>query len=125
MLHLQLEERGSGAGKGCQAGKRRWWPCCAAKAWGCVMKMAKASLEEVEATIKLAVRIDDLLRDHSRDNEDIDQLIAKAVRRHQQRWSLQRVVFGYQILVSNCDPDESALEWRKDIKAALEAAGIE
>ena len=86
------------------------------------MKMAKASHEEVEATIKLAVRIDDLLRDISRDDEDVDRLIAKAVRTHQRRWSLQRVVFGYQILVDNCcDPDDTALEWRPDIKAMLES----
>lgn len=87
------------------------------------MKMAKASEEEVEATINLATRIDDLLRDTTRSNEHIDRLIAKAVRNHQQRWSLQRVVFGYQVLVNNCcDPDASALEWRKDIQAMLDAA---
>lgn len=87
------------------------------------MKMAKASPEEIEATIKLAVRIDDLLRDTARDDEDVDRLVAKAVRTHQRRWSLQRIAFGYQMLVDNCcDPDESALEWRKDIRVLVEAA---
>lgn len=39
--------------------------------------------------------------------------------------ALMRVVWGFETLVENvCDPNVSYLEWRPDIKAAMEAAGI-
>ncbi len=34
----------------------------------------------------------------------------------------RRVVFGYQVLVTNsCDPDKSFLDWKPEISAAIEA----
>ena len=92
------------------------------------MKMAKASQEEIEATIDLVNDIENIEREcrsHA-DSEEMEARIGRRVAIHQRHYSLGRVVFGYQILVDNCcDPNESALEWRPDIKAALEKAGIE
>ena len=92
------------------------------------MKMARASNEEIEATMDLAANLESLisygcLSDGDESVDNLDEEIAKLVRNHLRRWSLQRIVFGYQVLVDNCcDPDESALEWRKDIRVLVEAA---
>lgn len=92
------------------------------------MKMAKASPEEIQATIDLLNEIDRISHDDKYGNLDNDKmaLIGELVVRHQRRWSLARIVFGYQMLVDNCcDPAAATIEWRPDIKAAMEKAGIE
>lgn len=57
-----------------------------------------------------------------------DESLAKLIRREWNAvWNLwERILIGYEMLIENCcDQTVSHLAWRKDIEAALVAAGIE
>jgi hypothetical protein len=96
-----------------------------------IMKMAKASKEEIDDANELSNRIDSLL-DYSvygddpeepveHDDDKIDQRVGALVRKYYERHGgLFRIVFGYAVLVDSvCDPDADTLEWKKDLAEKL------
>jgi|SRR6185369_3301398 len=88
------------------------------------MKMARASKHEIQACNAFAQNLESLieygmLADDNGDDAKpdwSDERLGKYVRAWCEKYSLFRVVFGYQVLLDNCcDPDATTLEWRKDL----------
>lgn len=56
------------------------------------------------------------------ESEDVGEWVERNYGRVRSEW--ERIVFGYEVLVNNaCDPDLSYLDWKPEIKAALESLG--
>ena len=86
------------------------------------MKMARASDRDIKALLDFFHEVEEAV-DNGDDPEDIGQLVADHWPAVGPAWC--RIVYGYQVLRDNAtDPGASALEWRPDIAAALQAAGI-
>ncbi len=79
------------------------------------MQMAKASKEEWEAVMRFANELEEEIKYPKMTDEELGAWVREAP-------CLFRVVFGYQVLVDNCaDPNLDHLEFKPEIKAALEA----
>lgn len=107
------------------------------------MKMARASQADIDS---LWLFLQDLEAAEDRDEywnaahddlieipedekgwQEADDRLLKWVRQNIDKIrGFERIVFGYQMLLENCcDPALSYLDWRPDVKAACESAGIE
>lgn len=83
------------------------------------MKMAKASKEECEKVMEFARNLEDEIKYRQMTDGELGAWVRKAP-------PLLRVVFGYQVLVDNCaDPNLDYLEFKPEIKAAMERATVE
>lgn len=104
------------------------------------VRMAKASQEDRESVRKLMTDLESMVEydmvpdekgeiiDPCGGNGPSDSQIGSYVRRwfEKNQSSLNRVVFGFDVLLDNCcDPDKTYLDWKPEIAAALKAAGID
>lgn len=104
------------------------------------VKMAKATKEDMDRVRRFLEMIEEVMEygtytEPSEDDEDESEPIGteRLFELIEAAWnptglgvgtSWRRVVYGCEILIDNaCDPEADTLEWRPDIKAAMEAAG--
>ena len=102
------------------------------------VKMAKASEDDLRRVREFFQMIEEVVEygTYTADEDDdpehiVDSQFAELISRMWNErgpgvgsaWS--RVVCGCQMLIANCcDPDADTLEWRPDVAAAMEAAGV-
>ena len=82
------------------------------------MKMAKATEEEWDRAMKFALWVSS---DEAKelDDEEFGKQVGERCPH------LCRIIYGYKVLVDNCaDPNLDYLEFKPEIKAAMEAAGL-
>jgi hypothetical protein len=88
-----------------------------------IMKMAKATNDEVERAIEFAGKFDQEIHGRFALDGMSDEELGGWVR--DEAPQLSRIIFGYKVLVDNCaDPSLDYLEFKPEIKAAMEAAGL-
>ena len=81
--------------------------------------MAKAPKDERESVMRFAQELEDEIKYRNMTDEELGAWVRKAP-------CLFRVVFGYQVLVDNCaDPNLDYLDFKPEIKAALESDGTQ
>ncbi len=88
------------------------------------MKMAKASAADIDALDKLfntLERIDPSDINHKEiDNETLGRFVRWAMQRNHIRSGWRRVVWGAEALIREvCDPDESCLEYKPELKKLI------
>lgn len=105
------------------------------------MTLAKASKKDIDALFQFLQDLeaavdrdeywndarDDLVEHDPNDGwQEADERLLKFVRKNWPKArGFERIVLGYQTLLDNCcDPALGHLDWRPDVKAACEAAGI-